>query len=46
MFRIAILSHVARYTGNNSIYMRCNSIATTQRIILPIGITLLTANIG
>lgn len=46
MFRIALISHVTRYMGNNSIYMPYNSIATTQQIILPIGITLLAANIG
>lgn len=42
----SFISHVARYTGNNSIYMRCNSIVTIQRVILLIGIILLAANIG
>lgn len=36
MFRIDHLSHMARYTGNNSICMRCNSIATNKLYHLPL----------
>lgn len=36
MFRIDRLSLVARYTGNNSICMRCNSIATNKLYHLPL----------